>query len=323
MNKTRTAFTLIELLVVIAIIAVLVALLLPAVQQAREAARRSSCKNNLKQIALGMHNYHDTYTVFPPGHILQTSGSGSGLVWNQCTSRTDGTPTGTGTGSQHSWGWGTFLLPFIEESSLYDVLQPDGCQMPQADSDYNGVTNPLQTVIDTYICPSSPNDETNAYYENYAISNYTVSKQISDDRSRIKIRDITDGTSNVLMIAERHYHLRGSDDTANTRNRILRGVGAIAFGRGSSSAASTDFTARHPPNTWYTGNMNCCGNDTNVTRTVPTSMHHGGIQVALVDGSVRFISENIDDDGDPAATNTDFTWPALWSRDDGKVVGEF
>ncbi|WP_339749897.1 DUF1559 domain-containing protein [uncultured Rubinisphaera sp.] len=104
-TRKRIGFTLIELLVVIAIIAILVALLLPAVQQAREAARRSSCKNNLKQIGLAMHNYHDTHSCFPPGYVDQMgeSDEGDALTENQ-------------------WGWGSQILPFLEQGAVFDVL---------------------------------------------------------------------------------------------------------------------------------------------------------------------------------------------------------
>ena len=103
MVTRRRGFTLIELLVVIAIIAILVALLLPAVQQAREAARRSSCKNNLKQIGLALHNYHDTHRVFPPGQIRGRNPS-------------------TGVECGNGFSWGAMLLPFLEESAVYDGL---------------------------------------------------------------------------------------------------------------------------------------------------------------------------------------------------------
>ena len=114
-RERRTAFTLIELLVVIAI---LIALLLPAVQQAREAARRTQCKNNLKQIGLAMHNYHDTFNVFPPG-IVNIRG---------CVA----------TNATHLWGGMTFLLPQIEQAPLYNQLNVNGCNIPVATTLFNG-----------------------------------------------------------------------------------------------------------------------------------------------------------------------------------------
>ena len=116
-RQRRTAFTLIELLVVIAIIAILIALLLPAVQQAREAARRTQCKNNLKQIGLAMHNYHDTFSVFPPG-IVNIRG---------CVP----------TNATHLWGGMTFLLPQMEQAPLYNSLNVNGCNIPPATTLFN------------------------------------------------------------------------------------------------------------------------------------------------------------------------------------------
>src|SRR5580693_8105777 len=105
-RRPRQAFTLIELLVVIAIIAVLVSMLLPAVQQAREAARRSQCRNNLKQIGLALHNYEGSYRVFPPGYV----------DFNFNPNNTPDTDLGPG------WGWATFLLPYMDQSPLYNQI---------------------------------------------------------------------------------------------------------------------------------------------------------------------------------------------------------
>src|SRR5215813_2046814 len=111
--RRRSGFTLIELLVVIAIIAVLIGLLLPAVQQAREAARRSQCKNNLKQMGLAMHNYHDVYQCFPPGYLGYPAGNGG-----SCATINNTTQRGQG------WGWGAFLLPYLDQGNLYNLLSP-------------------------------------------------------------------------------------------------------------------------------------------------------------------------------------------------------
>ncbi len=104
-ERRRLGFTLIELLVVIAIIAILIALLLPAVQQAREAARRTQCRNNLKQIGLALHNYHDVFNTFPPGYVAK--------IANNKTSS-----------ERSMFAWGALILPYIEQGNLYQVLDP-------------------------------------------------------------------------------------------------------------------------------------------------------------------------------------------------------
>jgi len=149
-NEPR-GFTLIELLVVIAIIAILVALLLPAVQQAREAARRSSCKNNLKQLGIALHNYHDTHSVFPPGWMHPGISA---------------TGTASGDNDLGVWSWSTMVLPYVEQSAVYDALQPGQYYPPPTtdtgnsggvDATYPGTQrlSAAQTKINTFLCPSS------------------------------------------------------------------------------------------------------------------------------------------------------------------------
>ncbi|QDT36943.1 DUF1559 domain-containing protein [Stratiformator vulcanicus] len=139
----RKGFTLIELLVVIAIIAILIALLLPAVQQAREAARRSQCKNNLKQLGLAIHNYHDNYQQFPAAAYLQLG--------------------------QGAWGWGTMILPYMDQAPLYDNFNV-GTAGP------NNTAGSLTVVLPTYRCPSDPgpdlNDSRNLNGGASTLSNY-------------------------------------------------------------------------------------------------------------------------------------------------------
>jgi prepilin-type N-terminal cleavage/methylation domain-containing protein len=137
--RLRRGFTLVELLVVIAIIGILVALLLPAVQAAREAARRMSCSNNLKQISLGLHNYHDTYKTFPPD-----------AIWY-------GNPKGTqaASGDQRHFTWITLLLPFIEQAPLHDAIDFRLPGLNQLVSAGSGGPVPLQSVqLEVVTCPS-------------------------------------------------------------------------------------------------------------------------------------------------------------------------
>ena len=137
----RQGFTLIELLVVIAIIAVLVSLLLPAVQQAREAARRSQCKNNLKQIGLALHNYHDTHSTFPAGYYSWVTNNGSGPAWANIDPDTwDAAP---------GWGWGTMLLPFLDQAPLYNQLNLNR-------SCWDGVNAAgVITTLPVFLCPTA------------------------------------------------------------------------------------------------------------------------------------------------------------------------
>lgn len=275
----RRAFTLIELLVVIAIIAILIALLLPAVQAAREAARRTQCKNNLKQLALSMHNYHDTYKRFPSGYIIETG-----------------------------WGWGTMLLPFVEQQPLFDSLSPSG------DMDLTDGTrlSLLRTTLPVFQCPSDShprlNDkskpEVRAKME-IALSNYIgiMGSTLSNPRgngtlfqnSGVRMADISDGTSNTLLFGERDYFRHrgsiwgGSTNHPDTNRNFLM----------SQTADLTRINAAH---------QNAFG-----------SLHPGGAQFAFADGSVRFLSENINaSDG-----GTLGTWQRLGARNDGQPVGEF
>jgi prepilin-type N-terminal cleavage/methylation domain-containing protein/prepilin-type processing-associated H-X9-DG protein len=164
--KKPRAFTLIELLVVIAIIAVLIGLLLPAVQKVRAAAARSQCQNNLKQMGLAMHAYHDTYHAFPPAF------------------------------DANNYGWAVWILPFVEQENLYKAIDPTGGAAL--------AVNPLTAQkLAVYACPSDPTPGVNPYFAGYARSNYVVSEQVSDGRSAIPMSYVTDGTSNTMMIGER------------------------------------------------------------------------------------------------------------------------
>jgi len=334
MRATRArAFTLIELLVVIAIIAILIALLLPAVQQAREAARRTQCKNNLKQIALALHNYHDTYTVFPPGQVYC---KGSGVVCN-----------GNRATWTYGWTWTTFLLPYIDQAplfnkfntglNLYDPINVDLIRTPnrayQCPSDPSrkdaippsGTTDPRLIATSNY-CGNggsfsnsfnSPNDVS----VNTAVGFNDWVNGILGRDSAVKIRDITDGTSNTLAVGEvTHYNF--------TWDPTLYGHWDVPSG----TACCTLVAIRH-------GNqkLNPAPTASQVIRREGFhSYHEGGAQFAMCDGSVRFISENIHDTNRQYGTTTQAdlfdrtnngsnygTYQRLFSRSDSLVVGEF
>lgn len=162
----RRGFTLIELLVVIAIIAVLIGLLLPAVQKTREAAARIKCSNNLHQLGLAMHMYHDVHHAFPPAFAKPSN-----------------------------YSWSVWLLPYVEQANLFNRINP-----------YKTVLslNANTTLkLPVFVCPSDPGGDVNTWFGGYAKSNYVVSEQVSDGNSAIAMSTITDGLSNTLMIGER------------------------------------------------------------------------------------------------------------------------
>jgi len=286
--RSRYAFTLIELLVVIAIIAILVALLLPAVQQAREAARRSSCKNNLKQIGLAIHNYHDTFNVFPIG----------AQEW---------VPDPL---DHQMWGWGAALLPNLEQGALFDQLRVSDLRLRQVVEDAN-LRPLLQTSISVFVCPSDPGPElmsggalnggegrrftvsTDTFHDDdfrVAKSNY-IGNCGYNDVSRVdnvqqngvfhrrkcyRFRDITDGLSNTILVGERTTRCAAGAWCGN-RN---------PDGGGPQGADYTLGRVSVPINDESNADHHCTeGFD---------SQHSGGAQFLLGDGSVVFLSENID-----------------------------
>ncbi|MCG6158039.1 DUF1559 domain-containing protein [Rubinisphaera margarita] len=326
--RRRWAFTLIELLVVIAIIAILVALLLPAVQQAREAARRSSCKNNLKQLGLALHNYHDTYTMFPQGQFYIQGGS-----------------------SWHGHSAWVSLLPNLEQGAIFD-------QWDNSLHCYSGINNTLrQNNLSAFRCPSDTDFGSGGgpgnNYAGCAGSTWNIwtgadTHGVITRRNCIGMRDILDGTSNVIMVGEiltgdgNQGRVSDSDivrlGTAPTfadpefiTEAELNTAGAAIDAEdpaaaGSYSNCGRDWAAGHayqtmfntaaPPN-WkhrsaaFGGGFGECADRSGLY--VSRSRHQGGVQAGLADGSVRFISENVDL----------MTWHRLGVRDDGEVLGEF
>jgi prepilin-type N-terminal cleavage/methylation domain-containing protein len=186
----RSAFTLVELLVVIAIIGILVALLLPAIQAAREAARRTQCNNRMKQVALALHNYHDTIGRFPFATVCNIDGGAPGMSTNARQS------------------WFHMILPFVEQTAYYDLIVPriEAQQFP-------GGWPENTVVIDTFMCPSDPlNPKTvqQGFHGNilpchgssHAGSGTGQTNGMFYPRSKTRIRDVTDGTSNTVMLGE-------------------------------------------------------------------------------------------------------------------------
>ena len=303
-SQRKTAFTLIELLVVIAIIGILIALLLPAVQAAREAARRLQCANNLKQIGLAQQGYHEMHGVFTPLWI-QTPGYGA-----------------------PRWSWGTFLLPFLEQCLLYDQLAPDGRTAPAPTVD-----NGLQAELSVFLCPSdekstpavNSNFTGNTPYR-FGKSNYLLSESVapwappSSKNPVTSAAGIHDGLSNTLMVGERD---------------IIHGLAAV-WPVQTGTTSSVGFRVVWPINTTYDATRPCCGDPYDpCKRYALSSQHPGGVNVVLCDGSVRFLSETIesaiggncgDSPSDPVhkfyPTN-DFLYQKLFNIRDGLPVSSF
>lgn len=303
-----TGFTLIELLVVIAIIAVLVALLLPAVQQAREAARRISCRNNLKQLGLALHNYHDAHSVFAPGWMQPSIPDVDG-------------------GFAERWAWSVFILPQLEQPALYQALQVNDGGQPIP----SGADPRTQTVLSVFLCPSDPGGSLNESYPDvngdfYPKSNYPgvhgegeeVSTLINDQNglfgkaSRVRIADISDGTSQTFAVGERDARSRGQGVFGSLGDPFRH---AAVWIRAMPRPGSITPTTQHGRS--VTGICTSLPGSTRVLNGASSrgfgSAHIGGAQFLLADGSVRFISDSID------LT----TYGHLANRRDGAVIGEF
>jgi prepilin-type N-terminal cleavage/methylation domain-containing protein len=273
-TRRKSGFTLIELLVVIAIIAVLIALLLPAVQQAREAARRTQCRNNLKQMGLALHNYESAFNCFPPGYMGTTTNCA--MIRNAVVPPPPATPS---TVVAQGWGWGTFILPYIDQTNIYNAMNVGAqqlvCDVPLPPADNLAVGNPAsgRYVVPIFICPSA-----NLYSAGF--------RGAFGDGSRyppVKIRDETDGTSQTFMIGEAYR--KDNDTNFLGAGNWITGVGGERRPGRWVGMMADDQTALQA-----TGSFAVNGGSFNAF----ASLHEGGAFFLMSDGGVRFISENGD-----------------------------
>lgn len=327
-GTVRKGFTLIELLVVIAIIAILIALLLPAVQQAREAARRTQCKNNMKQLGLAFHQYHDTHNKFPFAYM-----QGNNLNVSN---------------------WGVQILPFIEQNNLWNQWDSTVPAFNEASSfgfpaaAVNQNLDVIATPIAAFMCPSTPGDTVHDYSLpanaggsgvppadlswTAARSDYCAASGVRGDFADIayagnaggqrsgllsgpnecrQFRDVTDGTTNTILLGERvggnQIYRRGVVDQTLTSS----------YGSTQGGAWGDFLNGEH----WAEGSLvdgtpgggPCLINCTNMRSTGFMSFHPGGGNFLMTDGSVRFVSANT------AAS----TLAGLVTRAKGEVIGDF
>jgi prepilin-type N-terminal cleavage/methylation domain-containing protein len=332
-RRRGSGFTLIELLVVIAIIAILVALLLPAVQQAREAARKSQCQNNLKQLGLALQNYHDQYLLFPPGQVASiflgsnVAGSAQYASPTEAQLATTTYTVGAGAPGVHGQSWMLFILPQIDQATIYNQWNFNFNVM------YNGsvpvILNagtgpvtlyPAQTEIPTFYCPSRRNNAlTNQYINIFRVNqNWTgggndyggcagsgqpffdqqqhatfflsqaqlANKPLGNNppaplhagvfgvNSNTNMRDISDGTSNVIAAGE-VMRLNTIPSLPNNINGMLQSSDGWAWG-----GAATMFSNR-------------LGINKGLHYDNPGSSHPGCAQFVFADGSVHLINQNV------------------------------
>jgi len=305
----RRGFTLVELLVVIAIIGLLVALLLPAIQAAREAARRMSCQNNLRQIGLAMHNHHDVFGKLPMGQL-----------------------TKVGLAPSPGWSWCIMICPFIEQTNLVQQLNPDLANVQAVPATGTPplptAANALNRRIATFLCASDPGPPINmafsattggVTYTGYTKSNFVINRRVlgpgvnGDTPANMRLAQITDGTTNVILAGERDY-------VNNVAGTIIR-VGSTACYEGRPGYGINKKNPGNPPN----GPVAASSFN---ERLGFTSLHPGGCNFLRCDAGIWFVSNGIAADpsqihsADPTnpANTTNYTFQLIMDPQDGQTV---
>ena len=337
--RRRTGFTLIELLVVIAIIAILIALLLPAVQQAREAARRMQCRNNLKQLGLALHNYESSLQTFPPNLV----------------------PGGNFNYSGGNWGVLAFLSPYLDQTSIYNLMNlnaPTYASTPPYNIADPNNARAAGYLIPLFLCPSDYAKSLGGGYgvASLGSANYCANQGsglnganngspygadgVMFANSRVRISDITDGTSNTACMSE---SLLGDGARSasgatppSSPQRVYAYLTSYASNMDDASCASASTWNLQDLRQflWYSGEIrntsynhyyrpndrrwDCISNASALGYTAigwkaARSQHVGGVHLLMCDGSVKFVSENIDQ----------IVWRSAATRAGSEIMGDF
>jgi prepilin-type N-terminal cleavage/methylation domain-containing protein/prepilin-type processing-associated H-X9-DG protein len=316
-SSLRAGFTLIELLVVIAIIGVLIALLLPAVQSAREAARRAQCTNNLKQFGLALANYHEALGCYPAGY--QTLIGGNALM---------GTPDPLTRDTGPGWAWGTMILPYLEQRPVYDAMNFSlPCWNP-------GNTTGAQTTMSVFLCPSASaaeplydvQDENGGLLARFSRSHYGANSgrqeawayavddwsNLSDGpfwrNSRTRVAHVRDGLSNTIFVGEHSPVLSDKTWVGVVPGSVICPTPQFAFS--FCDVAATQVLLHSGPNPWENPPLVHPPNARVAKLCQMYAEHPGGCNVLMGDGSVRFAKESINQRA----------WQALATIRGGEVV---
>ena len=316
---TPSGFTLVELLVVIAIIGTLVGLLLPAVQTAREAARRIACGNNMKQLAVGLHNYHSARQVLPRAALVFSNNTGA----NQAGTCTNGWER------KHGWSWQSLILPQVEEVSLFNKLNFNE-HLVGACGGTSTWAPVARTIVPSFLCPSDTTPAKNyggggTPANHHAGTNYAAVTSIDENHAsggnarltalhpqaeEPRLDDIRDGTSKTIAVMEvfrgRELWRTGGTDTDLTGRRCYSWISLSACGADASRRPNHPVTApwsgdvssptwdmtRGQDQVWYE-NMGLEWSHHSGPKPA-SSLHPGGVNAMFADGAVDFISDSVD-----------------------------